>query len=110
MNRLVRLVLLVAWVVGAVAAGCTVEPVPLAPSDDKRVVVRTEWVELTATNERIVLAVGDGKTGWRVATPVPSFAKPWLPVPETIPTSTSSTSVVERTIVILFESNRSARP
>jgi hypothetical protein len=110
MNRLVRLVLLVAWVAGALAAGYTVEPGSSAPSGGERVLVRTEWVEFTAERNRLVLAMGHGEAAWRVATPVPSFAKSWLWGPETTPPSASRTSVAERAIVILFPSNCSPRP
>ena len=109
MNRLVRLVLLVAWLVGALAAGYTVEPGPTAPTDGERVVVRTEWVELTAERDRLVLAMGQGEAAWRVATPVPSFAQSWLRSPETTPPPTAHTSVAERAIIILFDSNCSPR-
>ena len=56
MNRLVRLFFLLVWLAGAIVGGYTVEPTPPAPSDDERVVVRTEWVELTAESDRVVEA------------------------------------------------------
>jgi hypothetical protein len=76
MNRLARLLLLVAWLAGALMGGYTVDPVP--PSERSRVVAQTDWAGLTTTGDRVVLVVGHGDTAWRVAAPVPPFIQQWV--------------------------------
>jgi hypothetical protein len=77
MKRLVRLLLLVAWLAGAVAGGYTVDPVP-SGRQAGHVLVQTDWAGLTTTGDRVVLVVGRGENAWRVAAPVPLFLEQWL--------------------------------
>jgi hypothetical protein len=76
MNRLARLLLLVAWLSGVLAGGYTVDPAP--SSERARVVAQTDWVGLTTTGDRVVLVAGHGEAAWRIAAPVPPFVQQWL--------------------------------
>ena len=76
MKRLARLLLLVAWLSGALTGGYAVDPAPL--SERGRVVAQTDWAGLTTTGDRVVLVVGHGDAAWRVAAPVPPFIQRWV--------------------------------
>ena len=75
MKRLARLLLLVAWLAGALTGGYTVDP---TPSERGCVVVQTDWVGLTTTGNHVVLVVGHGDAAWRIAAPVPPFVQQWI--------------------------------
>jgi hypothetical protein len=72
MTRLTRLLLLAAWIVGAVTGGLTVQPDAPAATDNVRVVAETSWARLTTQGTRVVLTVGRGDHQWRAAAPLPT--------------------------------------
>ena len=97
MTRLVRILLLVAWLAGIFPGGAPQGPTARGPdvlraADPVRVVVDTDLVRLTVDRTRIRLVVGPwGRAMWRVSVPRPDVrsatAAPTARSPATPPRS-----------------------
>jgi len=74
MIRPVKVLVLAAWIVGAVLGGLTVQPSPIPSADESwTLLVDTDYMDLGVTRTQAILVVTTPwQSEWRAAAPLPS--------------------------------------